>query len=133
MPFKTVYNADWATVSYESADKYVYHTFHKPIHGQHLKDTLNAGLDALIANGAKKWLSDDRNNAALEPEDFEFSMQDWGPRAAKGGWKYWALVVPESLFGRADMGDIVTAYYELGVSVRVFVDLEEARAWLISQ
>ncbi len=133
MPVETVYSADWATVRYEPEGKYVFHTFHKPIHGQHLRDTLNAGLVALIAHGAHKWLSDDRNNAALEPEDFEFSLTDWGPRAAQGGWKYWALVVPESLFGRADMSEVVTAYYNLGVTVRVFVDLEEARDWLISQ
>lgn len=53
-----------------------------------------------------------------------------GPRAAKAGWKYWALVVPEDIAGRASMTDIVQTFHQLGVHVSIFSDLEEAQTWI---
>jgi hypothetical protein len=111
----------------------MYHTFHKPISGPILRDILNAGQAALAKNKATKWLSDDRNNAEVAPADIEFSVADWGPRAAQAGWKFWALVVPEDIAGRASMTAVVEAFYNLGVRVVVFTDLEEARGWLLKQ
>ncbi len=131
MTYQIVVDNEYATIRYDDTDHYIYHTFHQPISGQIFRDTMNAGLDALIANKTAKWLSDDRKNAQFAPEDVEFALGDWGPRAAKGGWKFWALVVPESLAGRAGMSDIVNLFYELGVRVAIFVDLEEARKWLL--
>lgn len=131
MDYEIVLENEWATVRYEPTHKYIYHTFHKPIGGQPFRDALNIGLEAFITKGATKWLSDDRHNAELSPEDVAFGINDWGQRAAKAGWKYWALVVPESIAGRLTLSGIVEAYFNMGVRVAVFVDLEEAREWLI--
>jgi len=123
---------EYATIRYITDHKYVYHTFHKPIGGQPFRDILDAGLDALKANNANKWLSDDRNNSEFEPEDAQFAIADWEPRAANAGWKYWALVVPESVAGRAGMVDIVNTFGDLGVKLSLFTDLEKAREWITS-
>ncbi len=131
MTYQIILDSEWSTVRYNADDKYVYHTFHQPIGGQPFRDTLNAGLDALTLNNAQKWLSDDRKNADFAPEDVGFAVTDWGPRAAKAGWKYWALVVPESIAGRESMIKIVEVFFELGVRVMVFTDLEKARTWLL--
>lgn len=132
MAEKIVFENHWATVVYETDDHYIYHTIHEPVSGQPLHDVLNAGLDALQVHGAIKWLSDDRQNAALTPEDVEFSLSDWGPRAAQAGWKYWALVVPQEMAGRASMRDVIEAFHNLGVRVMVFTDLDAAHQWLVS-
>lgn len=131
MNYEIVLENEWATVRYEPTHKYIHHTWHKPISGEPLRECLNMGLDVLLKNGGTKWLSDDRKNAELGPEDIEYGLTNWGPRAAQGGWKYWALVVPESMAGRLTMSGIVEAYFKMGVRVAVFVDLEEAQDWLI--
>lgn len=131
MALHIVLDNEWATVRYDTDGKYMYHTFHQPITGQIFRTTMNTGLEALQANRATKWLSDDRLNGEFSPEDVGFALSDWGPRAARAGWKFWALVVPESMAGRISMSGIVEAFHELGVRVSVFTDLDEARAWLL--
>jgi len=121
---------DYVTLVYEPDLKTIYHTFHQHISGQVFYEALDAGLQALEYHGARKWLSDDRQNTGIDPEDMEWAMFDWGPRAAAAGWKYWALVVPENFQGRVDMSSIVQKYYDLGVEIRVFISLEEAERWL---
>lgn len=133
MDYQIIAENEWATMRYHPGDRYIYHTFHKPLSGAPFRAIMNLGLDALIENGAEKWLSDDRKNAEFPADDVEYALTDWGPRAAQGGWKYWALVVPEDIAGRAGMQDIVGAFFNFGVIVKVFVDLDEARNWLVNQ
>ena len=130
MSEKTVIKNRYATVRYNSEHGYIYHTFHGPISGEPFQNIMNGALDTLLKEKGDRWLSDDRKNAEFTQEDVMFAVGDWGPRASKGGWKYWALVVPESIAGRAGMTDIVQTFWEMGVRVRVFVDLEEAKTWI---
>ena len=133
MTLKTVFENDYGTVRYEDEHGYVFHTFNRPIGVLPFQEVLNAGLDALAANEATKWMSDDRKNAEFAPEDIQFAVGDWGPRAAAAGWKYWALVVPEDIAGRASMTDIINTFYELGVQVAIFVNLEDAQKWILER
>jgi hypothetical protein len=133
MDHEIVYDMAWATVRYYPGDQYIYHTFHGPMSGQSFYDTLNAGLEALAKHKAIKWLSDDRKNAEFAPEDIGFVLEDWAPRAAKAGWKFWALVVPEDIAGRAGMMDIVEAFHNMGVQVAIFTEVEPARQWLLAR
>ncbi len=128
--YQIVLDNEWATVRYEPVGKYIYHTFHQPISGDPFRHVLNVGLDFLTANNVQKWLSDDRKNAEFSPEDIAFSVEDWGPRAAKAGWKYWALVVPEDIAARGGMQDIIDTFFDLGVRVAIFTNLEKAENWL---
>lgn len=132
MDYQIVQDDEWATVRYEKDDGYVYHTMHQPLTGDIFRKTLNKGLDTLKNNKATKWLSDDRKNGQFAPDDVEFAVADWGPRAADAGWKYWALVVPESMAGRAGMRGIVETFHKMGVHVAIFTDLEDARTWLVN-
>lgn len=133
MAYQTVIENEWATIRYNDAERYLYHTFHKPITGEPFRTVMNAGLAFLEQHKVGKWLSDDRLNGDFTPEDIEFALADWGPRAAAAGWKYWALVVPESLAGRESMSSIIMAFAQLGVRMMVFTDLDKAKAWVIKQ
>lgn len=132
MAQQIVLDNEWATMVYDSTDKYIYHTIHKHTTGEPMRRLLNAGVDALAQYGAQKWLSDDRCGGETTEEDAKFGATDWGPRAAAAGWKYWALVVPENIAGRASMQGVVEHFFNLGVRVAVFTDVESARAWLVS-
>lgn len=127
----TLIENDYATLVYHSDSKIVHHTFHKPISGQYLRDVLNMGIDTLNKYNATKWLSDDRNNSAMPPEDSDWSLNDWYPRAAQSGWKYWAMVVPNDIMGRMDVKRYIEINFERGIRVMVFTNPEEAMTWLL--
>ena len=128
MTYEIILDNESAILRYHLTDNYIYHTIKKDIGGPDILHLLDVGLDTLINKGSGKWLADDRLNGPVE-----FVVNDWGRRAAEAGWRYWALVVPEDIAGRASMVDVVNAYLQVGVSVRVFSDVEEAREWLVAQ
>ena len=122
---------EYADLVYHSDTKIVHHTFHQPIGGQHFREVLNTGAKTLEKYKAIKWLSDDRGNSALSPEDTEWSKSDWFPRSIQAGWKYWALVVPNDLLARLNLKEFVDSYFEQGLRIGVFSEPEEAMKWLL--
>lgn len=127
---EVIIDNDYYTLVYYPKTRILHHTFHQTTRGQVLHDGLDAGIDAMRRLGAVKWLSDDRKNGGVTPDDIKWSINDWGPRAAAAGWKYWALVVPEDFAAKVDMNPVVNGFYQLGVRVMVFIDLAAAREWL---
>lgn len=128
----TVIDNDYATLCYYPELKLVHHTFHRTISGQDFRDVLNRGTEILRENHADKWLSDDRKNTGLSPEDNEWGLTVWFSQTQAVGWKYWALVVPASMEGQQSMIQAVQHFAQNGVYTRVFIDPEEALAWLSS-
>lgn len=126
----TLIQTDFATLVYHPDAKIVHHTFHKPIGGQEFRNVLNTGAEAMEKYGATKWLSDDRNNSVLSPEDGGWGSNDWFPRAVKAGFKYWALVVPDDILARMDLKQYIDSFFEQGLRVMVFTKPEDAMAWL---
>lgn len=121
---------EFITVRYLDDQRIIYHTVHKPLTDQVLKDAVNAGTDALREYGACKWLSDDRKNGPVSPEIVEWGREDWNPRTIAAGWKYWANVVPEELASAGTLAPIIGDLSKLGLRMEVFTDLEEAFQWL---
>ena len=129
MPDVVVDNAFVKMVFYPDT-KIIHHAFHQTTGGETLHAALDKGVEVLRQRGGCKWLSDDRNIGMVSQEDSDWSMFDWGPRAVAAGWKYWALVVPEEFAAKVSMSGIVEAYYDMGVRVMVFTDVDEAMEWL---
>ncbi|MBN1681489.1 MAG: hypothetical protein JW966_14505 [Anaerolineae bacterium] len=125
-----IFDNEFITIRYLEDKKIIYHTIHKPLPDQVLKEALDAGTEALKKYGACKWLSDDRNLGPLSPEFMEYSRTDWQPRTIAVGWKYWANVVPEELVAAGSLTPVMENLYELGLRMMVFTDLEEAFRWL---
>jgi hypothetical protein len=121
---------EFVTVRYLDDKKIIYHTIHKPIPDQQLKNAVNAGTDALRKYGACKWLSDDRKNGPVSPEIAEWGRKDWNPRTIAAGWKYWANVVPEEVASAGTLSPVIEDLFNLGLRMMVFTDLEEAFQWL---
>ena len=121
----------YATLVYHPDTKVVHHTFHKAIGAEKFREVLNLGVVAMTKYGASKWLSDDRNNSVLSPEDTEWSMSNWFPRAIQAGWKYWALVVPQDILAQMNLKEFVDSYFDQGLRIMVFSNSDEAMKWLI--
>ena len=130
MPTITVLDNDHLTLYFHEEKMMVHHTYKPPIGGEYLKEGLNVGVDFLRQYGAKKWLSDNRAIEGHTEQETEWINTDWLPRAIAAGWEFWALVVPHDIAARMNMAEFVNSFYEMGVRVQVFVDLDEAMTWL---
>jgi hypothetical protein len=123
---------EYITIRYLSDKGVIYHTIHKPVGGPLFRDALNDGTAALKKHGACKWLSDDRKNGPLTPEDVEWGFNNWNKRTIEAGWKYWAVVVPQDVVNAGTLIPTMQALYGLGLRMMVFSDLDEAAEWLDS-
>jgi len=123
----------YMTVWYDPEKKIVHHQMHKFTYGQALRDGLSAGAAMLEEKGAQKWLSDDRENTTLGKDDLNWTATFWRPRVKKAGLKYWAIVIPQKIFGQMVMKRIVEEYANTGVTVQIFTDPAEAMKWLEAQ
>jgi hypothetical protein len=130
MPRETILSTPNGSLFYYPEDKIVHHVINSPIGGEEFRHLLNTGVGLLRANGASKWLSDDRSNSVLSPEDSDWGMQVWVKNAIDAGWKYWGLVVPEGMSGRASMKGVIDDFYERGVRIQLSSNPEELLAWL---
>ena len=131
MNTETVINNKYVTLYFHHDKQIVHHIYHPGIGGEYLKEALLRGVDLLQEHGAFKWLS---NNSDIDPhtdEETEWINSVWLPKAIQAGWKYWALVVPESTAGRMNMNEFVTSFYNKGVRVMVFTNADKAMQWLI--
>jgi hypothetical protein len=118
------------TVLYHPDEKIIHHECHKPYSGKPFQDAIMAGTEALKKNRATKWLSDDRLNPILTPDDQKWAKDVWQPIILKAGWKFWAIVLPKEVIGQMRMNLMAIEYEKLGVTVKTFHDPIEAITWL---
>jgi hypothetical protein len=121
---------EYITISYLPDKNTIYHTVHKPISGQPLREALLTGFQALQDLGCCKWLSDDRKNGPMSDEDREWGEININRRSLEAGWKYWALVVPEALLAAGSMAPTIEAMHTLGLRMMVFTTVEDGFRWL---
>jgi hypothetical protein len=128
-----VEDTDYATLWYHPEKKIVHHEYKKFMSGDIFHAFLLKGTQTLIENGANKWLSDDRMNPVLKKEDMEWGQTNWFPQTLQAGWKYWAIVQPESIYAKLNMHQLVKDYAKAGVTTKFFTNPEDAMQWLESQ
>jgi hypothetical protein len=101
--------------------------------GQALRMALYAGTAGMRAHGATGWLSDDRANGPLAPDEETWAANEWFPETKQAGWLTWALVKPESAIGQLSVNRFVKLYESLGISAQFFTDPAAALGWLRGQ
>lgn len=111
----------------------VHHELAGAVAGEAFRQVLLTGTRLLRERQATKWLSDDRRMTSLDPVDVTWGGEHWWQQAIDAGWKYWAILAPESTDGRAAFQ--VSGFAMKGVisdhlTVRFFTDPEAALAWL---
>lgn len=132
-PPQVLLDHEYATLWHHPDERIIHHQFHKFTTGECFRQVLLVGLEALIKYGIHKWLSDDRGNAAVHPDDAEWTRSTWGPKMLAAGWAYWALVPPENAIGKMNMERWIQGAIQLGVTVSLFDDPDAAFAWLKEQ
>lgn len=129
----TIFKNEQITISYYPDKKIIHHVMHKYTYGQTFREALLAGAEAMKTYQAHKWLSDDRNNPVLSPEDQKWGIEVWEPQVIAAGWKYWAIVQPEHAIAKWRMLKLAEMYSKKGITVQLFTDPDEAMKWLESQ
>jgi len=133
MPTQVILDNEDATLWFHPETKVVHHFVKRYIHGQALHDVLEKGAEVMEKHHATKWLSDDRNNGALSPDDEKWGKEVWFPRALKAGWKHWAIVQPAKIVGQLNIKRFKETYAQAGVNAAMFSDPDEATIWLQTQ
>jgi hypothetical protein len=111
----------------------VHHQVHAHVYGKVFYEALTKGIKALEDCRGTKWLSDDRQNGPLPPTDLEWADKIWFPETVRAGWKYWALVQPESAVGQMNIRRHIQLYENRGITVEILATPEAAMEWLESQ
>jgi hypothetical protein len=111
----------------------IHHRMKTYCHGEDFRDALVKGVEAMERHQAIKWLSDDRANGALVPEDTAWSIQHWFPRAKAAGWKHWSVIQPAKIIGQINMERALKDLAGQGINARMFGDPDEAMQWLDAQ
>jgi hypothetical protein len=129
----TIVDDEYVTLWYHPDEKVIHHKIHKFMVPGVFERLLSTGAELMETHGAVKWLSDDRNNVVVSPEDLKWSDTTWAPRVLKAGFKYWAIVVPSQAVAELQMKALRAKRKEPGVQVEMFETVEEAMAWLESR
>ncbi len=133
MASRSIVENEFVSLRYVEEDKLIHHQFKKHIFGPALHDVMESGRKALVQHRATKWLSDDRANPVLSPDDQEWANKVWFPETLKSGcWKYWAIVLPEKTVGQMNMRNLAAESGKRGLTVKLFSDPEVALTWLKS-
>jgi hypothetical protein len=129
----TVIDNEYASLWVYESQGIVHHQFKKFISGENFRSVLSTGLKELTTRRAKKWLSDDRSNGALKPEDEEWAQGVWFPKTVAAGWKYWAIIPPEKVVGKMNIQRFIQTFAKAGITAQVFPDPTDALKWLVEQ
>lgn len=111
----------------------IHHIIKQFIYGEDFRTLMTKGADVFIQYNCNKWLSDDRKSPALSKEDIEWGQLYWEKRILEKGWKYWAIVMPNSAAGKLTMKPIIERYASMGVNVNIVETPEEGLEWLKQQ
>lgn len=132
MAIITLIDDDSRSLVYHTDSKIIHHTFKVPVLGKGFRELLTVGAECMEKYRGGKWLSDDRKNGPISPEDSTWGETIWGTRVIRAGFKLWAIVVPAHAVGNLQMHRLANAYRKRGVSVVIYDQIEPASAWLRS-
>jgi hypothetical protein len=130
----TLIENEYASLWYYPATAIIHHQFLQPVFGDVFRSVLMTGLELMKKHGAQKWLSDDRQNTILPPDDAAWSQERWLEQAYQAGWKYWAVVPPVNARGRINMERLVAFVGEnKRMRIQIFRNPDKAWQWLVNQ
>jgi hypothetical protein len=87
-------------------------------------------LEAIRENRAARNLIDSTDRKVFSPEDQQWLVESWMPRAEAAGRRWTAIVLPKSALGRTIAENIDSYPRSRLITVEHFETLELATAWL---
>ncbi len=109
----------------------VHHQMHAPCRDEVLRRAFLAGLGAMQQHRAGAWLSDDRMNSVVKPDDEAWLMDVFFGLAYDSGWRRWAVVLPVRAIGALNVKRFVNSSRLDGLEAEAFSEPLAALAWLL--
>lgn len=133
MPTETVFDDEFMSLWYYPDTGVVHHRIKGYLPQGGFRKLLDASAELLEKYRASKYVSDDRDNVVVDPDDIRWADDHWYPRVAKAGLRHWALVLPSTMVGTLQAKSILETRRRQGLDVEGFGRLEDAMAWLQSR
>jgi hypothetical protein len=113
--------------------KIVHHQMKLAPTSQEFRELLDRGAETLERFRAIKWMSDDRGNTLLKPDDEAWAQKEWLPRVLRAGFKFWAIVLPAVAIGKLNMQRLANDHLRYGIQSRIESTPDPAFEWLKAQ
>ena len=120
----TVFDDEYMSLWYYPETGIVHHRMKGYLPPGGFRKPLNASAELLETHRATKYVSDDRANVVVDPDDTEWADDHWYPRVAKAGLKHWALVMPSTVVGTLQGKSILETRRRQGLDVEGFGRVE---------
>ncbi len=130
---QVVLHNDHITLWYYPALKIVHHQMVQAPTSSEFRELLTKGAETLERFRAIKWMSDDRGNTLLRPDDEAWAQAEWLPRVLNAGFKFWAIVLPEAAIGKLNMQRLAAFHATHGILSRIESMPAPAFTWLKAQ
>ncbi len=129
----TYFQTPYLLLQYNDQEKYTAASWqHFP-----LSDEFRTGMDQIIRvmeeKKIGKVLTDTRKMGAISPDDQDWSINDWLPRAFAAGYRRIAIVISEDIFNQMSVEDIMSRVEGVDFVTKYFPSLEAGRQWLATQ
>lgn len=119
-------------IEWSEDQKAIIKSFSGFIKGDELRNIFSSGYETFKKNAGLTWISDNRKIHAYADSDLHWINEVWLPNMLEAGWKYWALIEPESNIGKNFMRHF-QFYVDKGIEVEVFTDKKSAESWAQSK
>lgn len=130
---KVLFEHPLISVWFHERRRVVHHRVNRPILAEELgviQQAFNSGTEVVRKQRATKWLSDDRHQLVMPSEVQAWCQTVWFPATRSAGWKYWAIVQPESAVARLFVARLLPAVAKEGITASTFADVPEGLDWL---
>ncbi|HEX8349395.1 MAG TPA: hypothetical protein VF598_05505 [Hymenobacter sp.] len=111
----------YALVQYKPGKRQLYHLQAFLTHAGHL----------LQRRGWYKLLGDQRFMEPFTPEESAWIVDYWLTRARQGSEVYGAVVLPNDVFARLSVSQVINEAKAAAMTYRLFDNEDEAKAWLL--
>jgi hypothetical protein len=95
------------------------------------RESLDAGLRALIEHHGSRWLVDGSNMKVVQQTDQDWINENWLPRALAAGLRRTAMVIPKSGLAMMNVDDMAGRGPDDQIDFRLFSTIEKAAEWLV--
>ncbi len=126
----TILDDEYMSLWYHPETGIVHHRIKGYLVQGGFRKLLNASAELVETHRATRYLSDDRQNVVVDPEDIKWADDNWYPRVFKAGLKRWALVLPATMVGTLQAKSILETRRKQGLEAEGFDRIEAALAWL---
>jgi hypothetical protein len=119
----------YLTISWDDSIECVIVAWRGFFSGENMKNGAEKALELIKEKNAKLYLSDTSQSHVVGPDDQNWIINDWQPRAVELGLKKLATVVPKNIIARVAMNRLSPMFSDL--ETEFFDNVEAARLWLI--